>query len=113
VQYAGGLRGWGGTTLRATGIVEGGFEHGFTMMDEHCTRGGKLVVTGETVNGHRMLKRLGMIGQSLGLTRMDVEARIETLDGAAPNLRVTRYYGSLFEPMSEHQLSEFDRKRGR
>lgn len=107
-----GLRGWGGATLRFTGTVVGAFEHGFAMMDEHCPRGGDLKVTGQTINGDRMLNQLGAIGARLGVTRMDVEARIETRDGAPPTLRVIRYFGSSFQPMTNQQLTNFDRKRG-
>lgn len=106
------LRGWGGVTLRTTGIVEGGFEHGFTFSDEHCARGGELVVTSRTVNRDRILNRLSAIGPALGVTRMDIEAKIVTSDGAPAELLVTRYYGGWFQPMSEQQLSAFDRKRG-
>ena len=106
-----GLRGWAGVNLRLTGIVEGGFPHGFSIMDEHCPRGGHLMVTNQTVNVDRMRNRLDAIGTSVGVMRMDVSATIETGDGA-PTLRVTRYYGGSFEPMSERQRSEFYRKRG-
>ena len=107
-----GLRGWSGVTVRTTGIVVGGFEHGFSMMDEHCSRGGTLVITNQTVNGDRMLNRLRTIGSMVGVMRMDIEAKIDASGGASPKLRVTKYHGSSFQPMSEHQLSEFDRKRG-
>ncbi|RYF40241.1 MAG: hypothetical protein EOO38_22170 [Cytophagaceae bacterium] len=107
-----GLRGWGGSTLRLTGTVVGGFEHGFAMMDEHCPRGGELKVTGQTIDGDRMLNRLHAIGTRPGVTRMDVEAKIETPDGTPPTLRVIRYFGSSFQPMSDQQLTDFDRERG-
>jgi hypothetical protein len=106
-----GLRGWNGVTLRTTGIVVGGFEHGVSLMDEHCARGGELVGTSRTLNGDRMLERLAAIGSLIGIVRMDVEAKIETLDGATPKLRVSRYYGNSFEPMSHRQLSAFERRR--
>lgn len=108
-----GLRGWSGTTLRLTGVVVGGFEHGFMMMNEHCPRGGELKITAQTIDGNRMLDRLLAIGSRLGVTRMEVEAKIETPDGAPPALRVIRYFGSSFEPMSEQQLIDFDRKQGK
>lgn len=107
-----GLRGWGGATLRLTGIVVGGFPDGFTMMDERCPRGGKLKVTEQTIQGELMLNRLRKVGSQLGVTRMTVEAKIETLDGAPPTLRVIRYFASSFQPMTERQLIDFDRKRG-
>jgi hypothetical protein len=107
-----GLRGWGGVNMRLTGVVVGGFEHGFSISDEHCARGGELVFTSQTVNGNRLLERLHAIGTSTGVTRMDVSATIATSDGSVPKLRVTRYYGSSFEPMSKRQLIEFDRKQG-
>ncbi len=107
-----GLRGWGGPTLRLRGTVNGSFEHGFMMMDEHCPRGGELKVTGQTIDGDRMLSRFRAIGPRLGVTRMEIEARIETPDGKAPTLRAIRYFGGSFQSMTAQQLTDFDRKRG-
>jgi hypothetical protein len=107
-----GLRGWSGATLRLTGIVVGGFEHGFTIMEDRCPRGGELKVTDKTIDCDRMLNRLRTIGPRLGVTRVDVEVKIETSDGAPPTMRVVRYFGSSFQPMTDQQLKDFDRKRG-
>jgi hypothetical protein len=106
------LRGWSGVTVRMTGIVKGGFEHGFTIMDDHCARGGELIVTSRSVNGDRLLNKLSAVGSAVGVTRIDIEAKIVTADDASPKLLVSRYYGGWFQPMSQQQLSDFDRMRG-
>ncbi len=106
-----GLHGWGGVTLRLTGILVGGPEHGFMLTDEHCLHGGQLAIANNAVNRDHLEKRLRSIGVATGLTRIDVEAKIVEVDGAGPFLRVTRYYGGSFQPMSEVEEQDYFRKR--
>lgn len=106
-----GLRGWSGITIRASGIVGGGPEHGFFLSGEHCLKGGRLYVADDAVNGDRLNQRLLSIGVKPGITRIDVEARIERDDDDGPVLRVTRYFGGSFQPMTERQEQSYFDKR--
>jgi hypothetical protein len=104
------LRGWNGVTVRMIGVLEGGYEHGYTLLDEDCARGGKLANTGYAIDD-RLMKAFFEV-DTTGTARIDVDAKIEALDGDPPMLRIVRIYGRLLKPMSDQQLDSFDRKHG-